>query len=115
MSVSHILKSKGRDVITAKAQDHLHDIAHTLASKRIGAIVILSANGKIEGIEVKGRFFAIQIGSGKENADRTFADGAAQELVEMAEVGAWNIDPRHVGLIARGRCRGALGGFDRGE
>lgn len=50
MSVSHILKSKGRDVITAKAQDHLRDIAQTLANKRIGAIVILSAHGKIEGI-----------------------------------------------------------------
>lgn len=50
MSVSHILKSKGRDVITAKAADHLRDIAQTLASKRIGAIVILSGSGKIEGI-----------------------------------------------------------------
>lgn len=50
MSVSHILKSKGRDVITAKAQDHLRDIAQTLANKRIGAIVILSSHGKIEGI-----------------------------------------------------------------
>jgi CBS domain-containing protein len=50
MSVSHILKSKGRDVITAKAQDSLGAIAQTLASKRIGAIVILSDQGKIEGI-----------------------------------------------------------------
>ncbi len=50
MSVSHILKSKGSDVITAKPQDHLRDIAQTLASKRIGAIVILSSSGKIEGI-----------------------------------------------------------------
>ncbi len=50
MSVSHILKSKGRDVITANPQDRLRDIAQTLASKRIGAIVILSASGKIEGI-----------------------------------------------------------------
>ncbi|MDE2447252.1 MAG: CBS domain-containing protein [Alphaproteobacteria bacterium] len=50
MSVSHILKSKGRDVITAKAGDHLHEIAQTLSLKRIGAIVIISASGKIEGI-----------------------------------------------------------------
>ena len=50
MSVSHILKSKGRDTITAKSQDSLRDIAQTLASKRIGAIVILSSTGKIEGI-----------------------------------------------------------------
>ena len=50
MSVSHILKSKGRDVITAKSKDSLGSIAQTLASKRIGAIVILSDSGKIEGI-----------------------------------------------------------------
>jgi CBS domain-containing protein len=50
MSVSHILKSKGRDVITASSNDSLGSIAQTLASKRIGAIVILSDSGKIEGI-----------------------------------------------------------------
>ena len=50
MSVLHILKSKGREVVTATPQDHLRDIAQTLATKRIGAIVILSPNGKIEGI-----------------------------------------------------------------
>jgi CBS domain-containing protein len=50
MSVSHILKSKGRDVVTAKPTDSLNSIAQTLASKKIGAIIILSENGKIEGI-----------------------------------------------------------------
>jgi CBS domain-containing protein len=50
MSVSHILKSKGRDVITAKATDKLSSIAQTLATKKIGAIIILSDSGKIEGI-----------------------------------------------------------------
>jgi CBS domain-containing protein len=50
MSVSHILKSKGRDVITAKATDSLNAIAQTLASKKIGAIIVLSESGKIEGI-----------------------------------------------------------------
>ena len=55
------------------------------------------------------------IGSGEENADRAFADGAAQELVEVAEVGEWDFDPRHGGLVAGGRRGMALGGFDRGE
>jgi CBS domain-containing protein len=50
MSVSHILKSKGRDVITGSTKDNLGSIAQTLAAKRIGAIVILSDSGKIEGI-----------------------------------------------------------------
>ncbi len=50
MSVSHILKSKGRAVITALSRDSLGSIAQTLAAKRIGAIVILNESGKIEGI-----------------------------------------------------------------
>ena len=50
MSVSHILKAKGRDVITAAASAKVSDIARTLSEKRIGAVVITGAAGKIEGI-----------------------------------------------------------------
>ncbi|MFO1033717.1 MAG: CBS domain-containing protein [Hyphomicrobiales bacterium] len=50
MTVSHILKAKGRDVITAKASDRVADVARTLSEKRIGAVVITSGAGKIEGI-----------------------------------------------------------------
>jgi CBS domain-containing protein len=50
MSVSHILRAKGRDITTAKSTDNLHSIAQTLAAKRIGAIVVVDAKGHIEGI-----------------------------------------------------------------
>jgi CBS domain-containing protein len=50
MSVSHILKAKGRDVITAGASATVSDIARTLSEKRIGAVVITGPGGKIEGI-----------------------------------------------------------------
>lgn len=50
MSVAHILKAKGRDVITAGASATVKQAAATLAEKRIGAIVILGAGGAIEGI-----------------------------------------------------------------
>jgi CBS domain-containing protein len=50
MTVSHILKAKGRDVITAGASTTVSDIARTLSEKRIGAVVITGAGGKIEGI-----------------------------------------------------------------
>ncbi|MBG1231858.1 CBS domain-containing protein [Aestuariivirga litoralis] len=50
MSVAHILKQKGRDVITAAPSDAVKAVAKTLAEKRIGAIVILGAAGAIEGI-----------------------------------------------------------------
>jgi CBS domain-containing protein len=50
MSVAHILSTKSRDVITAKSQDTVRSIAQTLATKRIGAVVILNDTGRIEGI-----------------------------------------------------------------
>ncbi len=50
MSVSHILRAKGSGTITAKSTDKVRSIAQTLAEKRIGAIVIVNAQGSIEGI-----------------------------------------------------------------
>ncbi len=50
MSVAHILGTKSRDVVSAKSQDTVRSIAQTLTTKRIGAVVILSDTGTIEGI-----------------------------------------------------------------
>ncbi len=50
MSVSHILQQKGRDVITAKPADTVKQVAEVLGSKRIGAVIISSGNGIIDGI-----------------------------------------------------------------
>ncbi len=50
MSVSHILKQKGRDVITALPADTVQHVAEILGAKRIGAIVVSSGNGAIDGI-----------------------------------------------------------------
>lgn len=50
MNVAAILKAKGRAVATAKPDVSLKDIAAKLASKKIGAIVIVGASGRVEGI-----------------------------------------------------------------
>jgi CBS domain-containing protein len=50
MTVSHILSAKGRDVVTAKPEDTIRSVAQTLATRRIGAVIILSDAGRIEGI-----------------------------------------------------------------
>ncbi|MCA0434335.1 MAG: CBS domain-containing protein [Proteobacteria bacterium] len=50
MAVSQILNAKGRDVITAGPATPVSEIARTLSEKRIGAVVITGANGRIEGI-----------------------------------------------------------------
>jgi len=50
MTVSHILKAKGGRVISAAASAKVSDIAKILSENRIGAVVIIGAGGKIEGI-----------------------------------------------------------------
>lgn len=50
MNVAAILKAKGRSVVTARPEATLEDISRTLGTKRIGAVVIVGASGRIEGI-----------------------------------------------------------------
>lgn len=50
MPVSHILKSKGRDVVTAKPSTPIGQVAKILAENRIGAIVVTGDNDSIAGI-----------------------------------------------------------------
>ncbi len=50
MTVKSILEEKGRDVITLTAAETIEGAVKTLATHKIGALVIASAAGKIEGI-----------------------------------------------------------------
>ncbi len=50
MDVASILRTKGNAVATVQRDASLQDVAGLLASKRIGAIVITSADGVVEGI-----------------------------------------------------------------
>jgi CBS domain-containing protein len=50
MTVAHILKSKGRDVITVAPHRTMSDAARLMAEKRIGAVIIAAADGSIAGI-----------------------------------------------------------------
>jgi CBS domain-containing protein len=50
MTVSAILSVKGTDVTTAQPHRTLGEIARTLADKRIGAVLITSADGALKGI-----------------------------------------------------------------
>lgn len=61
MTVSQILKAKGRDVITAAPTSKVSDVARILSERRIGAVVITGAGGRIEGI-VSERDVVRQIG-----------------------------------------------------
>jgi CBS domain-containing protein len=50
MNVATILKFKGRDVLTARPDISLMEIAALLGSHRIGCIVIVDKDGKVAGI-----------------------------------------------------------------
>jgi len=50
MTVSTILAAKGRDVVTIEPSASLAAAAKLLAEKRIGAVLILGADGRIGGI-----------------------------------------------------------------
>lgn len=50
MTVAHILASKGRDVVTARSDSTITDIARTLAEHGIGAVVITGEARNVLGI-----------------------------------------------------------------
>jgi CBS domain-containing protein len=50
MNVAQILKRKGRDVLTTAPHHTLQDAAHTLGERRVGAIVVADATGRVLGI-----------------------------------------------------------------
>lgn len=50
MNIAQLLKAKGRAVTTARPDVKLLDIIASLASKRIGAIVVVGEKGELAGI-----------------------------------------------------------------
>ncbi|MGH6872985.1 MAG: CBS domain-containing protein [Rhizomicrobium sp.] len=50
MLVRHILRDKGRDVVTVSCEATLSEAARLLARKRIGAVVVRGTDGTLKGI-----------------------------------------------------------------
>jgi CBS domain-containing protein len=50
MTVARILNSKGRKVVTTNPQASLQEIAQQLTQNKIGALIVVNAQGEIEGI-----------------------------------------------------------------
>lgn len=50
MQVRHILRNKGRDVVTTDGEATLSEAARLLARRRIGAVVVMDAKGRVSGI-----------------------------------------------------------------
>lgn len=50
MQVKHILRNKGRDVVTTDDETTLSEAARLLSRRRIGAVVVMDGRGNISGI-----------------------------------------------------------------
>jgi len=50
MQVKHILRDKGREVVTIEGDATLSEAARLLARRHIGAVVVMDANGRVGGI-----------------------------------------------------------------
>jgi len=50
MKISDVLRSKGGDVVTASPDDSVTDLLTLLAEHRIGAVVVSSGDGTVDGI-----------------------------------------------------------------
>ncbi len=50
MTVSRIIGDNGRDVVTAQPHRTIAEVAHLLAERKIGAVVVTDAGGAIRGI-----------------------------------------------------------------
>ena len=50
MQVKHILRNKGRDVVTTDGEATLSEAARLLARRRIGAVVVMDGKGNVTGI-----------------------------------------------------------------
>lgn len=50
MQVKHILRNKGRDVVTTDDETTLSEAARLLARRRIGAVVVMNGKGNVTGI-----------------------------------------------------------------
>jgi CBS domain-containing protein len=85
MNVAAILKAKGRNVATARPDATLQDVANRLAAKRIGAIVVVGAAGRVEGIISERDLIRAVAELGGEAMARPVSDFMTSEVVTCSE------------------------------
>ena len=116
MSVSHILKSKGRDVITVAPTTSVAAVAEILSKRRIGAVIVSSDGERIQGIvserdivRVLAEKGAASLGLAVDNIMsrqvKTCEDGDS-EIEIMAMMTENRI--RHLPVVAEGKLAGMI-------
>ena len=85
MNVAAILKGKGRAVATARPEVSLRSIAEKLTSKKIGAIVIVGANGKLAGIISERDIIRAVAAIGADCLERPVSEFMTRQVVACTE------------------------------
>jgi CBS domain-containing protein len=80
MTVAQILNAKGRAVITAQPGDTVLAVAQILAAKKIGAVVIVDAQGRIGGIVSERDIVRALAQSGGKALDKPVRDFMTQSV-----------------------------------
>jgi CBS domain-containing protein len=116
MNVATILKLKGRDVLTARPDIPLMEIAALLGSHRIGCIVVVDEEGKVAGI-VSERDIVRVVGSEGPDALKEPVETCMTKIVVTCREGD-TIDRlmsemtshrfRHMPVVERGRLVGLV-------
>ncbi len=116
MLVSHILRQKGRDVVTVAPTIALAEVAHTLAKRKIGAVVVLGAGGEVAGILSERDIVAALARDGAPALGRAVniymthtvatceESDSIEAIMETMTVGRF----RHVPVVAKGKLAGIV-------
>ncbi|MGP8232459.1 MAG: CBS domain-containing protein [Methylovirgula sp.] len=116
MTIARILATKGREVVSAQPHRTLLEISEILASRRIGAVVIVDAQGTLLGI-LSERDIVRAIGEGGAQAlDDPASSHMTAEVVTIGEeetllatVERMSIGRfRHVPVLKDGRLNGLI-------
>jgi CBS domain-containing protein len=85
MNVAAILRQKGRAVTTASPSATLLDVVNRLASKRIGAIVVIGHGGEVAGIISERDIIRLLAGVGPEGLARPVSEFMTRQVVTCQE------------------------------
>lgn len=85
MNVAAILKTKGRNVATTRPDVTIQEVAARLAARKIGAIVIVGAGGRVEGIISERDIIRALAEEGAEALSRPVANFMTRDVVVCTE------------------------------
>lgn len=102
MIIGQILKSKAAGVLTARPDDTIQEIASVLASRKVGAMVIVGDGGAVSGILSERDIIRLIAAHGAAALTMAAKDGMTREVVSCTRT---NTLDEIMEMMTRGRFR----------